>query len=110
MARYPSRFEIWLIDLNPVRGAEIAKIRPCVIVSPNELNRHLKTCLIAPLTSTKRHWPHRVPLVFAGVEGEIATDQIRAVDRTRLQKQIGHLDRETEELLSARLVDMFRYE
>ncbi len=109
MARYPARFEIWLIDLNPVRGAEIAKTRPCVVVSPDELNQHLKTCLVAPLTSTRRHWPHRVPLIFADVEGEIATDQIRAVDRTRLIRQIGTLDPETEEKLSMRLVEMFRH-
>lgn len=109
MAQYPARFEIWLIDLNPVRGAEIAKTRPCVVVSPDELNQHLKTCLVAPLTSTRRNWPHRVPLIFAEVEGEIATDQIRAVDRTRLIRQIGTLDPKTEAMLSAKLVEMFQH-
>jgi mRNA interferase MazF len=107
MARAPRRFDIWLVSLNPVRGSEIAKTRPCVIVSPDELNAHLTTVLAAPLTSTRRGWPHRVALNFAGVDGEIATDQLRSLDHTRLIRPLGHLDEITAEILCARLVAMF---
>ena len=109
MARGPRRFEIWLVDLNPVRGSEIAKTRPCVVVSPDELNTNLKTLLTVPLTSTRRGWPHRVPLEFAGVTGELATEQMRCVDRSRFFRKLGYLDEGTARRLSTSLVDMFRW-
>lgn len=108
MARSPHRFDIWLVDLNPVRGSEIAKTRPCVVVSPDELNRYLKTVLAVPLTSTRRSWPHRVPLDFLGVAGELATEQMRSLDRSRFVRHIGYLDKDTAERLSNMLVEMFR--
>ena len=107
MARSPHRFDIWLVDLNPVRGSEIAKTRPCVVVSPDELNKHLKTHLAVPLTSTRRAWPHRVAVDFSGVEGELATEQMRSLDRSRFVRHIGYLDEETARRLSEHLVEMF---
>lgn len=109
MAGSPHRFEIWLVDLSPVRGFEIAKTRPCVVVSPDELNTNLKTLLTVPLTSTSRGWPHRVPVDFAGVAGELATEQMRNLDRSRFIRRLGYLDDETARRLSTQFVDMFRW-
>jgi mRNA interferase MazF len=86
------RFSIFLVRLDPTAGAETAKTRPCVVVSPDELNRALATVIIAPMTTVRRHWPTRVEVTFQGKSGEIALDQIRAVDKSRLVKRFGKLD------------------
>ncbi|WP_165073137.1 type II toxin-antitoxin system PemK/MazF family toxin [Desulfovibrio sp. ZJ200] len=83
-----SRFEIWWANLDPTIGHEIKKTRPVVIVSPDELNRHLGTVLVAPLTSTIRPYPFRVNTVVSEVPGQIALDQIRALDKLRLTKRV----------------------
>jgi mRNA interferase MazF len=75
------RFQIFLVRLDPTAGAETAKTRPCVIVSPEELNRSVATIIIAPMTTVRRGWPTRVEITFQGKTGEIALDQIRAVDK-----------------------------
>ena len=75
------RFGIFLIRLDPTQGAETAKTRPCVVVSPDELNRAVATVIIAPMTTVCRGWPTRVEIIFQGKTGEIALDQIRAVDK-----------------------------
>jgi len=84
MAVVIERFAIFLVKLDPTTGAETAKTRPCVIVSPDELNRALATVIVAPMTTVRRGWPTRVWVEFQGKTGEIALDQIRAVDKTRL--------------------------
>ena len=86
------RFEIYLVDLNPTRGSEIFKIRPAMVVSPDEMNRHLQTVIIAPMTTKTRDFPSRVQCKFAGKTGQIALDQIRSVDKTRLVKKMGKID------------------
>lgn len=101
------RFAIFLVKLDPVTGAETAKTRPCVIVSPDELNRNLATTIIAPMTTVKRGWPTRVPVAFQGKTGEIAIDQLRAVDKTRLVKRLGKLDRATAAAVSDTLGELF---
>ena len=83
------RFHIFLVRLDPTTGAETAKPRPCVVVSPDELNRAVSTVIIAPMTTTRRGWPTRVEITFQGQTGEIALDQIRAVDKARLVKRLG---------------------
>ncbi|MCW5924522.1 MAG: type II toxin-antitoxin system PemK/MazF family toxin [Saprospiraceae bacterium] len=103
------RFEIWLVSLDPVQGSEISKTRPCVIVSPDVLNRHLATVLAAPLTSTIKNYPSRLNFTFADKNGQIALDQIRAVDKTRLVKNLGMLDGTTAFQLCALLTEMFEY-
>jgi mRNA interferase MazF len=103
------RFEIWLVSLDPVQGSEIAKTRPCVIISPDVLNRHLTTVLAAPLTSTIKNYPSRLNCSFAGKNGQIALDQIRAVDRSRLVKNMGLLDDTTAFQLCVLLTEMFEY-
>jgi len=84
-----SRGEIWLVNLNPTIGSEIKKTRPCVIVSPQDLNDHLRTVMIAPMTSKGRAAGFRVPISHDGKKGLILLDQIRAVDKARLIKKIG---------------------
>lgn len=101
------RFDVHLVTLDPVVGAETAKTRPCVIVSPDDVNRALSTVIIAPMTSVRRHWPTRIPVVFQGKEGEIALDQLRAVDKTRLSRRLGKLNAATGEALIETLCELF---
>jgi mRNA interferase MazF len=104
-----SRFDIWHVELNPTVGAEINKIRPCLVVSPDEVNRHLNTVTIIPLTSTLKLYPTRVDCIFKGKKGQLAIDQIRSIDKSRLGKKLGVLDEETAEKICIRLVETFRY-
>ena len=103
------RFEIWNIDLNPTIGHEINKTRPCVIVSPDEANKNLKTVIIVPLTSTIRRFPTRITCQFKGKIGQLAIDQIRAVDKIRLIKKLGDFDTKTCIQLCQKLETVFKY-
>lgn len=85
------RGEVFWVQLDPTVGSEIQKTRPCVIVSPSEIHDHLKTVIIAPLTSAGRPAPFRVPVTFGGKDGLVLLDQIRVVDKRRLVKSMGHL-------------------
>lgn len=89
------RGEIWLVELNPTRGSEIQKTRPCVIVSPDELNANLRTVIVAPMTSKGFPAPFRVPLTHAGTKGLLLLDQIRTVDKSRLVKKAGSTSAKT---------------
>ena len=89
------RGEVWLVALDPTVGSEIQKSRPCVIVSPSELNQHLRTVIVAPLTSQGFVAPFRVPVTHAGTKGLIVLDQIRTVDKIRLTKQLGVISAKT---------------
>lgn len=91
------QFEVHLVKLDPTVGSEMRKTRPCVIVTPDEMNLHLNTVLVAPMTSSIRKYPYRVNCVFAGREGQIALDQIRCVDRSRVLKRLGHVDEGTQQ-------------
>lgn len=101
------RFEVYLINLNPTQGAEIKKTRPCVVVSPNEMHV-LSTVIIAPMTTTIKKYPTRVSLKFDGKEGQIALDQMRTVDRSRLIKNLGCVDKKTQKQIVATLLEIFR--
>lgn len=101
------RFSIFLVRLDLAAGAETAKTRPCVVVSPDELNRALATVIIAPMTSLQRGWPTRVAVTFQGKTGEIALDQIRTVDKTRLAKRLGYLDSATADAVLDTLGELF---
>ncbi len=101
------RGDVFLVSLDPARGREIRKARPCVIVSPDELNAHMGTYIVAPLTTGSHGYPFRVACRFQGKDGHIVLDQIRAVDRARLVNKLGRLSpRAIEKSLSA-LGDMF---
>jgi mRNA interferase MazF len=86
------QYEVYWIDLNPTIGAEMQKIRPGVVVSPDELNAHLDTVIIIPITSSIHGYPYRVRCTLMGRDGEIATDQIRTIDKRRLKKKIAKID------------------
>ena len=101
------QFEIYWVDLNPTIGAEMRKVRPCVIVSPKELNDHLDTVIIIPVTSSVHGYPYRVGCHIMGRNGEIATDQIRTVDKRRLKKCIGALTADETASLQDVLRQMF---
>ena len=90
-----SRGDIYLVSLNPTRGSEIRKMRPCVVISPDELNAHLHTFIVAPLTTGGHPYPFRVRRRFEDKDGHVVLDQLRAVDRDRLMKRLGVLDDET---------------
>ena len=101
------RFEVFLISLDPTRGREIKKTRPCLIISPDEMNDHISTVIVAPMTSKGRSYPTRVACTFQGVQGEIVLDQIRTVDKTRLIKKLGWVSASTQVKVLAGLNEMF---
>ena len=103
------RFEVWLINLDPTLGSEIKKTRPCVIVSPDAINKYLDTIIAVPLTSTIRSYPTRINCTFQRKKGEVALDQIRSVDKTRLIRKIGTLDNATCKAICELLQEMFEY-
>jgi mRNA interferase MazF len=107
MAMVIERFNIFLVQLDPATGAETAKTRPCLVVSPDELNRAVSTVIIAPMTTVQRGWPTRVAVTFQGKTGEIALDQIRAVDKVRLVKRLGKLDAAIADAVLDTLGEMF---
>lgn len=101
------QYDVYLIDLNPTRGSEINKKGPGVIITPDEMNKHLKTVIIAPLTHSIKNYPSRVASRFDGQAGEITLDQIRAVDKSRLTKKLGRIDRATSVDVKSVLRTMF---
>ncbi|MFZ4565721.1 MAG: type II toxin-antitoxin system PemK/MazF family toxin [Prochlorococcaceae cyanobacterium] len=102
-----SRGGIYLVVLNPTSGSEIRKTRPCVVVSPDELNAHLRTFIVAPLTTGGHPYPFRVRCSFDGKDGHVVADQLRAVDRERLVRRLGSLSETTLNELLAVLQAMF---
>lgn len=107
-ANKPLRFDIFLINLDPTKGSEIKKMRPCVVISPNEINSHLSTVIIAPMTTKIRKYPTRTTLNFDGKEGQVALDQIRTVDQSRLVKKLGSVEKKTQKNIIGTLLEMFR--
>ena len=103
------QYAIVLVNLDPTLGSEIQKTRPCVVVSPNEMNKHLNTIIIAPMTSSLKEYPTRVPVNHNSKKGMIALDQIRTVDKKRILKVLGKLNKTeiqfTKEVLKEMLVD-----
>jgi mRNA interferase MazF len=102
-----SRFEVYFVNLDPTIGSEIKKTRPCVIISPNEMNHNISTLIIAPLTSKLKNYPTRVPCKVEGKQGQIVLDQIRTVDRSRLVKKIDTLNKTTQKKVLNILKEMF---
>jgi mRNA interferase MazF len=103
------RFDVFLVSLDPTLGSEMRKTRPCVIISPDEMNRHIQTVIVAPMTSKGNDYRSRVPLTFRGRKGQVVLDQVRAVDKARLVKKLGALTEATAKTVSRRLVEMFTY-
>ena len=109
MARRIRRYDAHLVAPDPVQGSEIGKTRPCVVVSPDEINSTVRTVVIVPLTSTRERYAFRVPSLFQGREGDLAIDHIRSIDRGRLIRRLGPLDPVTGRLLADALVEMFAF-
>lgn len=101
------RFEVYLVNLNPTVGSEIKKMRPCLIISPDEMNAHIATVIVAPMTTQGRAYPTRVSCKFQGKDGQIILDQIRTVDKTRLAKRLGTISAATQKAVLAVLAEMF---
>jgi mRNA interferase MazF len=102
-----SRFEVYLIRLDPVEGSEIRKTRPCLVISPDEMNYYLQTIIVAPMTTKGREYPTRVPVDFQGKKGQVVLDQIRTVDKSRLVKKLGKISDITAEKTLNLLAEMF---
>ncbi len=103
----PQQDEVWLVTLDPTQGVEIQKTRPCLVISPDEMNQHLRTVIIAPMTTVTRPYPTRVAVRFQGKRGQVALDQLRAVDRQRLVRMLGAVSAKTAQDVSATLLEMF---
>ncbi len=102
-----SRFDVYLIQLDPAQGREIKKTRPCLIVSPDEMNHHLSTAIVAPMTTKGFPNPFRIACRFKSKEGLIVLDQVRTVDQVRFVRKMGRLDLETSKEVLAVLQEMF---
>src|SRR5713101_8067019 len=102
-----NRFEVYLVSLDPTVGSEIKKTRPCLVISPDEINHFLRTVIVAPMTTQGRSYPSRIPCRFHGKQGHVVLDQIRAVDSLRLVKKLGRLDRKTTAKVMEVLLEMF---
>jgi mRNA interferase MazF len=102
-----NRFEVYLVNLDPTVGAEIQKTRPCLVVSPDEINHHLRTVIVAPMTTKGQPYPTRVACRFKGKDGQVVLDQVRTVDRVRLVKKLGRLDAKTSATVLDVLQEMF---
>ena len=96
MAMVINRFDVYLINLDPTIGSEIQKTRPCLIVSPDEMNRHIRTVIIAPMTTAGKDYPTRISCEFKKKKEQIVLDQIRTIDKTRLIKKLGSIHPETQ--------------
>jgi len=107
VGRPPQRDEVWLVTLDPTQGIEIQKTRPCLVISPDEMNQHLQTVIVAPMTTVTRPYPTRVPVRFQGKRGQVAVDQLRAVDRQRLMRKLGTVSASTAQTVTATLLQMF---
>jgi len=107
---FPRRDEVWLVALDPTEGSEIQKTRPCLVVSPDESNEHLRTVIVAPMTTKVRPYPTRVDVTFQRKTGQVALDQLRAVDRGRLGRKLGRVSAQTAHAAGQVLVEMFSRE
>ena len=101
------RFDVWLVALDPTVGSEIQKTRPCLVVSPDEMNRYIATVIVAPMTTRGQLYPTRVPCLFEDKDGQVVLDQLRTVDKARLVKFLGRVDAETQRAVLATLTEMF---
>ena len=102
-----NRFEVFLVNLDPTIGHEIKKTRPCLIISPNEMNHFISTVIVAPMTTKGRNYPTRISCSFQGKSGQIVLDQIRTVDKRRLVKKLGGISKNAQTKILNLLHEMF---
>lgn len=101
------RFDVFLVNLDPTVSNEIQKTRPCVVISPNEMNSYIATVIVAPMTTKGQAYPTRVTCQFQGQEGQIVLDQIRTVDKTRLVKKLGQISEDEQKAVLDTIAEMF---
>ena len=101
------RFDVYLVNLDPTVGREIKKTRPCLVVSPNEMNKYIATVIVAPMTTKGRQYPTRVSCRFQRKHGQVVLDQLRTVDKVRLVKKLGQISPKTRNAVLAVLSEMF---
>ena len=101
------RFDVYLVALDPTIGTEIKKTRPCLVVSPNEMNAHIATVIVAPMTTKGQPYPTRVPCRLQGTSGQIVLDELRTVDRARFIKRLGRVSPGTQKAVLVMLAEMF---
>jgi len=109
MAMVINRFDVFLVNLDPTVGSEIKKTRPCLVISPDEMNRHIRTVIIAPMTTAGKDYPTRVSCTFKKKTGQIVLDQIRTLDRTRLIKKLGMIESGTQSEVISVLQRLFAF-
>ena len=102
-----NRFDVFLVNLDPTIGSEIQKTRPCVVISPDEMNKYIATVIVAPMTTKGQSYPTRVACQFQGKDGQIVLDQIRTVDKTRLVRKLGQIDSDEQKTVLDTLAEMF---
>jgi mRNA interferase MazF len=107
MAMAVNRFDVYLVSLDPAVGREIKKTRPCLVISPDEMNHHIRTVIVAPMTTKGRPYPTRVSCRFRGKTGQVALDQIRTIDAGRFVRRLGRIDATTGGKVLAVLGEMF---
>lgn len=103
-----NRFDVFLVALDPTIGHEMRKTRPCTVISPDEMNHHVGTVIVAPMTTKGRDYPTRVACAFQGVEGQVVLDRLRTVDKTRLVKKLGRLSSVAAGRVLDILIEMFQ--
>jgi len=101
------RFDVYLVSLDPTVGHEIKKVRPCLVISPDEMNHHIRTVIVAPMTTRGRAYPTRVPCKFKGKSGQVVLDQLRTVDSVRLTRRLGRISKRKGSEVLAVLQEMF---
>lgn len=104
-----NRFDVYLINLDPTVGSEIRKTRPCLIISPDEMNKHIRTVIVAPMTKASKDYPTRIQCKFKRKKGQIVLDQIRTIDKTRLIKKLGTIDPNSQIEVIAVLQRLFAF-
>lgn len=102
-----NRFDVFLVNLDPTVGSEIKKTRPCVVISPDEMNRYIATVIVAPMTTKGQAYPTRVVCQFQGKNGQIVLDQIRTIDNNRLVKKLGQISQDEQKMVLDTLTEMF---
>jgi len=107
MAMVVKRFEVYLVSLDPTVGREIRKTRPCLVISPDEMNRYIATVIVAPMTTKGREYPTRVTCSFNGKDGQVVLDQIRTVDKSRLVHKLGEIDTKTKADVLSVIAEIF---
>jgi len=107
VAMVVKRFDVYIVNLDPTVGKEIKKTRPCLVISPDEMNKFIATVIVAPMTTKGRPYPTRVACKFRGKRGQIVLDQLRTVDKVRLVKKIGQVGPKTQQFVLAALAEMF---